>query len=360
MTEGKPLLNRRFSRRSFMAGAGGAGTLFAAPAIVSSAAQAQQNVVYVNSYGGSYTAAQQAAYFAPFTKATGIEVRPVTPVSAAKIKAQVTTGNYEWDCCEIGAAEFEEARRGGFLEPIDRSIVELGKLLPQNVYKDVGFRNVALSYLYAYRSDRYPNGGPTSWADFWNVEKFPGKRALSSRSWTNLSQALLADGVPLDKLYPLDLDRAFKKLDQLKPHIKVWWTENSQAQQLISDGEVDMIGMANARAQELVDRGLPVGIVWNGGENYWSHWFVSKGTPRAKAAWTFLNFIMQAQPMADFCKVMTYGPSNPDAFKVIDATIAAKLPTSPEHLAQSFSPDVEWLGERLPAIKERWAQWIAS
>src|SRR5437762_7330213 len=96
--------------------------------------------------------------------------------------------------------------------------------------------------------------------------------------------ALVADGVPVDKVFPLDIDRAFRKLDQIKPHIKVWWTQGSQSQQLIRDGEVDMIAMWNARAQEMIDRGERFEIVWEGAENYGGYWFVPKGTPRAKLA----------------------------------------------------------------------------
>ena len=87
--------------------------------------------------------------------------------------------------------------------------------------------------------------------------------------------------MPADKPYPMDIDRAFRKLDEIKPHIKVWWTQGNQSQQLIRDGEVDMIGMWNARAQELIDKGAPLTIVWNGAESYGGYWFVPKGTPNS-------------------------------------------------------------------------------
>ena len=119
-----------------------------------------------------------------------------------------------------------------------------------------------------YRKDRFPNGGPQNWADFWDVKRFPGPRCLFDRSFTCLAFALLADGVPIDKLYPMDVDRAFRKMNEIKPHIKVWWREGAQSQQLIRDGEVVMIGMWSARAIDLIEDKVPLEIVWNGAELY--------------------------------------------------------------------------------------------
>ncbi len=107
-----------------------------------------------------------------------------------------------------------------------------------------------------------PSGERGKRADFWDVRRFPGNRGLCiSDSPRTLIFALLADGVPREKLYPLDLDRAFKKLDEIKPHIKVWWREGNQSQQLIRDGEVDMMSIWNARATELKQQGVPVELV---------------------------------------------------------------------------------------------------
>ena len=76
---------------------------------------------------------------------------------------------------------------------------------------------------------------------------------------------LLADGVPADKLYPLDLDRAFKKLDEIKPHITVWWTSGAQSAQLLNDGEVDMVMAWNGRVSALTKEGAKVAFTYNQG-----------------------------------------------------------------------------------------------
>jgi len=124
------------------------------------------------------------------------------------------------------------ASREGLAEPIDWTIVKEDDLPPSAVVADgFGIAQNILGTALCYRSGKYRDGGPSSWADFWDVKKFPGSRSLClSDSPRTLIFALLADGVPRDQLYPLDIDRAFKKLDQIKPHVKVWWREGTQSQ----------------------------------------------------------------------------------------------------------------------------------
>jgi putative spermidine/putrescine transport system substrate-binding protein len=347
----------RHNRRGILRAGGMA--LIAAPYLWSNRARAQDRTLFVNTWGGSWTAAEESAYFKPFTETTGIKIRTVAPVSFAKLKAQVLSKTYEWDVSSAGIVEFAQALAEGLVEPIDKSIVDPGKFPPGNI-TDFGAAGVTLGTCLVYRTDKFPDGGPQSWADFWDVKRFPGARCLFNRSFTSLAFALLADGVPADKLYPMDIDRAFRKLDQIKPHIKVWWTQGTQSQQLIGDGEVDMIAMWNARAQEMIDRGAPLKIVWNGAENYGGYWYAPKGTPRAKLAFQFLELVSQPKPQADFVNLLPYGPSNPKAFEFISKETALKMPTNPDNLRVSHVPDANWLAPRLPEIRERFTQWLAT
>jgi putative spermidine/putrescine transport system substrate-binding protein len=347
---------RGIDRRSFLQV--GATAIMLAP-VAARRAAAQENTITVNTWGGSWTAAEEVAYFKPFTEKTGIKVTTVAPVSFAKLKAQVQTRNYEWDVSTINPPEVKQAELEGLLEPIDWSVVNKANFGPNQIASH-SIGGVALATGLAYRKDKFPGGGPKSWADFWDVKHFVGTRSLYNRSFTSLSFALLADGVAADRLYPMDLERGFKKLDQIKPHIKIWWTQANQSQQLIRDGEVDMMAMWNARANELAEQGLPVEFVWNQAESYGSNWFVAKGTPRAKNAWRFIDFAAQAKPQADFCMRLSYGPLNPKAFELIPADQARKMPTYPEHLKIGFTPDAAWLGPNLPKIRERFSQWLTT
>jgi putative spermidine/putrescine transport system substrate-binding protein len=346
----------RTSRRRVLAL--GAGALFAAPAILRPA-RAQGRAVYVNSYGGVWESAWRKAFFEPFTAQTGIAIKTVPGVSFAKLKAQVQTRNFEWDVVNLGDVEYGQAVLEGLLEKVDREAAKADQL-PPHMVRDYGITSYSLGTNLVYRKDRFPNGGPQSWADFWDVKKFPGSRCFYDRSFSCLAFALLADGVPADKLYPMDVDRAFRKMSGLKPHIKVWWREGSQSQQLIRDGEVDMIAMWSARAVDLIEDNVPLEIVWNGAEIYYANLLVPKGDPNAKAAWQFCNFVAQAKPQADFAMLLPYGPANPDARALMTQARLRQTPAWPENERIGFKHDAAWIAPRLAQLRERWTQWLTT
>ena len=347
-------------RRKFLRAAGAAAAL--GPLLITERTIAQTRTVYVNTWGGSYTAAQDAAYFKPFTAATGIQIKTVTPVSYARIKAQVESGNYEFDLTSINSMLVLRGARAKLVEPIDWTIFKKGTLPDDAIVADgYGVAFAILGTNLCYRTDKFPNGGPKSWADFWDVKKFPGPRSLClSDSPRTCIYALLADGVPMDKLYPLDFDRAFKKLDEIKPHIKVWWREGNQSQQLLRDGEVDMMSMWNARGSELKQQGVPVEVVWNGAVRSPSTWTVLKGAPNRKLAWEFIQFASGPKPQAEFNTRLYYGPTTPAAYALIPKDIAVQLPTYSANEAVSVKEDDTWEVDRITKLEERFTQWLAS
>jgi putative spermidine/putrescine transport system substrate-binding protein len=352
----------RKRRRLLQAAGAATTTALLGPLIVSERTIAQSRTLYINSWGGSYTAAQEAAFFKPFTALTGIQIRTVTPVSYGKIKAQVQGRRYEFDMTSINSMQWLRAVREGLAEPIDWTVVKKDELPPNAVVADGhGIAQNILGTALCYRTDKYPNGGPTSWADFWNPAKFSGPRSLCLNDPPRtLIFALLADGVPRDKLYPLDLDRAFRKLDEIKPHIRVWWREGNQSQQLIRDGEVDMMSIWNARASELKQQGIPVEVIWNGAVRSTSTWCVLKGAPNRKLAWELIAFASQAKPQAEFNTRLFYGPIHPDAYAFIPPQIAVQLPTYRDNEAVSVREDDQWEAHRIVQIEERFTQWLGS
>lgn len=346
------------SRRAMLrAGAGG---LIAAPGILrSAAAVAEGKPLYVNSYGGVWETSWRKAFFDPFTAESGIPIKTVPGVAFAKLKAEVQTGNYQYDLSNLGDSEYAQAVHDGLLERVDKDAAKAASL-PANLVRDLGIVSYSLGTNIVYRKDKFPNGGPQNWADFWNVKKFPGPRCLFDRSFTCLAFALLADGVPRDKLYPMDIDRAFRKMDEIKPHIKVWWRDGAQSQQLIRDAEVDMIAMWSARAVDLIKDRVPLELVWNGAELYWANLVVPKGDPNAKAAWQFAGFVAQAKPQADFAMLLPYGPANPGARALMPEARLRQTPAWPGNEAVMFQHDTKWLAPRLAEIRERWTQWMTG
>jgi putative spermidine/putrescine transport system substrate-binding protein len=155
-------------RRLLQTGGGALAAAAAGPLLATGRTRAQARTVFVNTWGGSWTAAEEAAFFKPFTEATGVRVQTVAPVSYAKLKAQVQSGRYEWDVTEINQSEWLRAEREGLIEPIDWTVVQKDKLFPDAVFAN-GISYCALGTNLCYRKDKFPNGGPQSWVDFWDV-----------------------------------------------------------------------------------------------------------------------------------------------------------------------------------------------
>jgi putative spermidine/putrescine transport system substrate-binding protein len=343
----------RISRRNALA----LGATLAAPFV--HRASAQTRTIYVNSYGGVWESSWRKAFFDPFTAQTGVQIKTVPGVSFAKLKAQVRSRNFEWDIANMGDVEYAQAAQEGLLEKLDKATAKVDRLPPQ-IVREYGITSYSLGTNIVYRKDKFPNGGPQSWAEFWDVRRFPGSRCMYDRSYTCLAFALIADGVPVDQVYPMDIDRAFRKMSELKPHIKVWWKEGSQSQQLIRDGEVDMIAMWSARAVELIEDKVPLEMVWNGAELSYANLLVPKGDPNAKAAWEFCGFAAQAKPQADFAMLLPYGPANLEARALMTEARLRQTPAWPANEKVSFQHDAAWLAPRLAQIRERWSQWLTT
>lgn len=343
------------SRRTFVTAAL-AGVVLSAPAIRRAAAQ--EKVLYVNTWGGAWEEAAKEALFAPFTKETGIEIRTVAPVSFAKLAAQVRTGVYEFDITTLGVAELARADQAKLLAPPDKAILDPVKLWPQ-AEKMNGVASHAFANIIAYRNEKFPNG-LKDWADFWDVGKNPGTRSLQRYAARVLAMALLADGVAPDKLFPYDLDRAFKSLDRIKPHVRVWWTQGPQSQQLLRDGEIDAVGMWDTQASRLVEQKAPVTVNRKQAVIDIAYWAVAKGSPRAANAWRFIAFAITPEPLARFSLKNAYGPMNPDAYKFIPDEQARSLSTYPENFKSAIVLDPEKLLPQLDEMTKRFDQWLTS
>lgn len=315
-------------------------------------ARAQDKVLYINTWGGPWEEAARANLFDPFTAETGVEIRTVSPVSFAKLAQQVQTGVYEFDITTLGGAELVRANEADIIEDWQEAPYE-GALFEN------GVASHAFATVLAWRTDKYPEG-PKTWADFWDVERFPGSRSLQRYPARVLPLALLADGVPVDELYPLDVDRAFASLDKIKPHVLVWWTAGAQSTQILRDGEVDMIGIWHGRFFEAEGAGAPVAMTWNNGQVDRAYWVVAKNTPNAELAREFITFATSAKPLAGFTTQGDYGPLNPAAYEFISEEEAQHMPTSEENYPKVFEQDIANLGIDPSELSQRFEEWLAE
>ena len=304
--------------------------------------------------------AMRRIFYSEFEKRYGIKVVATSPVDLGKLRAMVQSNNVEWAVTEIGGEDAIRAEQSGLLEPLDLKTIDFSKFPEHLRNRKFVFPKAVYSTVMGYRTDAYPGEKPKSWADFWNVQKFPGPRTMQNSPTDNLEFALLADGVPADKLYPIDLDRAFKKMDQIKKHVAVWWTTGAQSAQVLVDKEAVLGTAWNGRYYSLIKQGGPVAIEWNQGAIKESAFAIPKGAKDAYWGQKFLALAAEAKPQGEYADVIGYPGLNLEAIKFTDAKVAPFLPTHPDHLPKQFWTDLAWWNQNGAAVKERWSRWMLS
>jgi len=345
------------SRRTVLAGS--AAAAFTLPNVYVNRARGAETLV-VRDPGGPWTKAGQEGFYKPFTKETGIEIVQVAaahePIS--QVKAMVDAKSYTWDVVILTISNQDLLGPLGYLEEIDWSGADMSEIIPKGRSKWFMGTDVYATTL-AYRTDTMKKP-LESWADVWNVSGFPGRRCLRKHPIDSMEQALLADGVAPDKLYPLDADRAFKKLDQIKKDVQIWWTGGAQASQLLKTGEVDILATWNGRSQAAIDDGAPAKIVWNQALYSVEGWTIPKGNPKAEMGRKLIKFCANPDRQAEFAKHIAYGPTNPNAFKSIDKQRAAMLPTNPDHFSKLIFQSNEFWGPNQEKLIERFNAWLLT
>lgn len=316
---------------------------------------AQSNEVVFAGWGGTLQAAEREAFFKPFEKATGIKVIDVPDVNLAKIQAMVETKNVEWDVVQALGMWIPQGDKLGLWEKLDYSQIDRSGLRDFMVTPTgVGIQSSAI--ILGYNTKAFlPGKEPRSWADFWDVKKFPGRRGLLNAPRYTLEFALLADGVPKDKLYPLDMDRAFWSLDRIKPHVNVWWTQWPQPPVLLTSGEIVMSITSNGRILPIQKENAPVEIQWNQGLLTVDYLAVPKGSPRRENAMKLIAWMMKPELQADYAKRAFYGPSNEQAMKLLDEETKQKLPTY--YTERMVILDNAWWADHLKEATDRWNEW---
>ena len=352
---------RRTRGRMVIAGVAG---LLLALGWLGPASLAQERKVVVVSWGGDYQDALREAYWKPFQQATGIKVIEDTRPLPPRIKAMVESGKMEWDVVDLTDAQHMEVRNIGGFEKIDYGKLDADslKMIDRRGHLTDAVMHQMASVGIAYRTDVFKTDRPKSWADFWDVKRFPGSRALGAPigacAYGTIEAALLADGVPLDKLYPLDIDRALRKLRELKPHVAKWTTTAAMPQQLLVDKEVVMAAVFSARTYILQQKGAPIDFVWNQAMAFPMYLAIPKGAPNRENAHRLIDFMLRAETQARYGNIYYYGVANRKAYDTIPASRGRFLTTFPENLKLQFVQDAEWWGKNAALVNEKWNQWV--
>lgn len=326
---------------------------------------AQADTLTITSWGGAYEKSQREAYFDPFTKQTGIKiVEDQYNGELSKIKAMVQSGSVTWDVVDLGSDIALAGCDDGDLVPIDYAKIRSKKEFIEGATDDCGVGTIVYSTIIAYDADKLKDG-PTKVADFFDLKKYPGKRGMWKNPIGNLEFALMADGVPTDKVYATlktkaGVDEAFKKLDTIKPDI-VWWTAGAQPPQLLASGEVVMTTAWNGRIYDAdKNDGKHFKIVWDGQIQDFDYWGIPKGTKNLADAYKFIAFASEPSVMSKQSRYISYGPVLKAAIPHIAPSVLADLPTAPQNSKNVLDLDAQFWADHGDELRKRFNAWLAQ
>lgn len=365
------------NRRSILKGAAAA---LAIPAVLrATTAWAQEKLagsgeVVVYTVGGSFSDGLRKAVSVPFTEATGIKVSEVVADFAEpQVRAMHAAGRVDWDIASIQASFYPTMHKDGMFLPIDYSLWDEESLegVPQASRLEDAVVVYSAAMLLVYDAREFKEDGPKNWVDFWDVTRYPGPRGLyAPAAKHNLQFALLADGVSRDQIWPMTddkIDRALKKLDEIKPHITKWWSAGGEAPQLLANREYVMTNSYDGRAIAAINNGAPLRMAWDGAHVNQTYWTILKGGPNSENAQKFIAFANRAAIAAEFTKNTGYPGPNVNQLKHLPADMASLLSIGPDNAPKLIYEDSGWLAAQrsdgktnLDHIQERWLEWRAS
>ncbi len=366
------------SRNLLYAGISAAAIIGAMVLIIETAKADAGKPVTVVSWGGAYTKSQVEAYHKPYTAKTGT---PITNADynggIAEVKAQVESGTVAWDVVDMEIGDALRACDEGLLEKIDPATFPAGAdgtaamddFYP-NAVTECWATTIIFSTVYAYDDSKIGDVKPTTINDFFDLQKFPGKRGLRKQNpKATLEMALVADGVAPEDVYKVlgtkeGLDRAFAKLDTIKSSV-VWWEAGSQPVQLLADGEVAMTVVYNGRLFDAVAaEKKPFKIVWDSQVSEYDTYVVVKGAPNKDAAMDYIRFATATEQLAAQASWIAYAPSRKSSLKLVGKNAAngedmlPNLPTPDK--GRTVTVDPQFWADHQDEINQRWAAWLAK
>lgn len=308
---------------------------------------------------GEYQEAQQVAVFEPFERLTGATIQ-VERADLDDLRNQVETAEVRWSACDVAAEDVLPLANAGVVQELDYTVID-----DEHLFDFLVMPHGAASSLYAtvmaYREDQWEGSSvPSSWSDFWDLDRFPGNRGLPREPATTLEFALLADGVSMNNLYPLDVDRALASLENIRESIVLWWEQGAQASQMIASADVAMVGAWHNRIQRISTAENPINIRWEGAALNGRCWVVPSGAPNSAIAMDFINFATRPEVCSVFSQLHPFGPANRMAFELFPPELASSLPGNPGLLDDQFPIDFEWWFTNREEAQSRFEEWLAE
>jgi putative spermidine/putrescine transport system substrate-binding protein len=353
---------KKITRRSFLKkGAVAAGLVAGSGPLVllpgKGQAAADKGPIVFCTYGGPYGENMQKYVIDPFTKKTGVQVIRTSTPAFAKIKAMVDTGNIEWDVVDAEGRLYYRAVKLNMLTPLDWTVIgHKDELIPGGA-EPFGAANEISGPGLAWSKKRFTEEtAPKSWVDFF---KFTGKRTTQAEAYRTLEIALLGDGVPADKLYPLDVERALRKLSTVKKDI-IFWANTKMSIDLLLTNEVDFGCLGAGPVHAAMEAGEPVGFTWNQVLGIGDRLIILKGSKHVEAAMKFISHCMDPEVQAAFSNHYLIGPTNLKAFNFISEQRQAVLPTSPKINPLRIVVNDAYWAEHEQEVAKRFDRWMTE
>ena len=314
-------------------------------------------------WGGSSQRAHRNAYWTSFVVHTGIQLHEDTWHGGIDVLRQKARSG-DWDVVQVEVEELLLGCAEGLFEPMNWHALGGREAFIEPSVQDCGVGAMVWSQLFGYDAERMPNG-PRNWAEFWDVQRFPGRRGLRRTPKYTLEFALMADGVAPDDVYKVlrtdaGVDRAFRKLDELRPHV-VWWTSISQVPELLKSGQV--VASVASPGRLLVanrDENRHFKVVWDGNIYAVDFWVIMKGSQRKSQALRLVQYMKQPEHEARLAHFIPTGLSNRQAIASLEPALLVDTPSNARNLARAVELDAQFWVEHSSSLTQRFEAWLAS
>jgi putative spermidine/putrescine transport system substrate-binding protein len=331
------------SRRQLMAGLAALGvTSFAGG---DARAQAVRQIVMVN-WGGIANQGFGRFYGDPFVAANQgwRVVQDSTGPSAGRIRSMVESGRVTWDICDSSATSSYLLGGLNLLNRIDYSVVNRDNVIGPTFALEHGAAPYSFSSVLVYDSSKFPTA-PTGWADFWDLQKFPGTRLLRRDAAGALDAAQMSLGKDMANLYPLDVRASLERVRQIRRNL-VFWTSGAESEQFMRTGEAVMGQIWHTRAKVLEqETNGRIKFIWNQGILQPGIMVSPRGNPAGAMVQNFMaSMLANAEPQVELLKFLGNGPTNPRAAALVPEEFKRFNPTEPANARVQVAQDGRWWG----------------
>ncbi|WVT77911.1 extracellular solute-binding protein (plasmid) [Sinorhizobium chiapasense] len=321
-------------------------------------------LVWHDASGGATTRAREETVIKDFVAETGLQVKGDFNSDMTKFFAAMDSGaSIPWSMIEFPTkGDFIKARDAGYVQKLDPSIVDLNKLGP-TAHDEYGVDVLRYGIVFTYNTSKFAaDNAPSSIVDLFDMKRFPGKRCLFKYPQFGgvLEAALLADGATRDNLYPLNLDKAFAKLDTIKGDI-LWWSNGDDAIRLLSSGECS-IGIAwSGRVYGAVKNdNAPLAAKWENSLYSQAVYAVPTGAPNAAAGQAMIaHFIADQDGQKALVKQITYATDIVGLDSTAYGQDLEHWIVAGDNAKKAIEENADYYAKNITEVVARFNRWVA-